>query len=396
MVAAKTWPLYLKRLAKVFLISASGYLFSSFSTPGIPPGDIKNSIQTVVIDAGHGGKDSGAEGKHAMEKDIALSISLKLGKYIEENYKDVKVIYTRKTDVFVPLIERAHIANENQADLFISIHVNANPKTSPYGISSHVLGLHRTNEHFDVARRENSVILLEDDYETTYQGFDPNSLDSYIIFSVMQNTYLKQSIEFASYIQDQVRVRAKRKDRGVIQQGILVLAQTAMPAVLIETGFITNPDEEKYLMSDYGQDIIASAIYRAFKQYKTRIEENSNFVLANQEKEEETGQSVATGESIEDRQTEKPADPGQLIFLVQIASSKNLVPTDPSAFKGYEGVRVFEKGRWYKYAIGEKMNYHEALEECKSVQEDFPGAFVIAVKNNEIISLSDAIMEINQ
>ncbi|MFC2090651.1 N-acetylmuramoyl-L-alanine amidase [Bacteroidota bacterium] len=396
MVAAKYLPLYVKRLPKLFLISFFGYLLSSFTMPDNPPDDIKNSIRTIVIDAGHGGKDSGAVGKRAQEKDIALNIALKLGKYVEDNYEDVNVVYTRKKDVFVPLYERASIANKNEADLFISIHVNANQKISPTGTSSHVLGLHRTNEHFETAVRENSVILLEEDYETTYQGFDPGSLESYIIFSVMQNTYLKQSIEFASYIQDQLRERAKRKDRGVVQQGLLVLAQTSMPAVLIETGFISNPEEEKYLLTEYGQDIIASAIYRAFKQYKTRIEENSNFTVntpaAEPETETETDTLTLTDEAAE--VTQPSID--KLVFLVQIASSKSLVSTEPASFKGYKGVRVFEKGRWYKYTVGENMTYHEALEACKQIQEDFPGAFVIAVKNDEIISMSEAIMEINQ
>jgi N-acetylmuramoyl-L-alanine amidase len=358
-----------------------------------PSREVKHTIETVVIDAGHGGKDSGAVGKKAREKDIALAIALKVGKLIEENVTDVKVIYTRTEDVFVELYERADIANEAEADLFISIHVNASTKSYPMGPSSHVLGLHRTGEHFDVAVRENSVILLEEDYETTYQGFDPTSLESYIIFSVMQNIYLKQSIEFAAYVQDQFRERSMRKDRGVIQQGLLVLARTAMPGVLVETGFISNPEEEKFLMTEYGQDLIASGIYRAFKQYKARIEENSKFSV---EKQPEPIPETQTAPPAPPATLQMENNPDDIYFLVQIASSRNLVPTEPSAFKGYNDVTVIEHGKWYKYAVGRVMSYHEALNKCAVVKEDFPGAFVIAVRNNEIVPLNEAILEINQ
>ncbi len=394
MTASNSLPLYVKRAVGIFLISLISY-FSWNVLASDPPGsDVKHTVETVVIDAGHGGKDSGAVGKRAMEKDLALAIALKVGQLIEENVENVQVIYTRKEDVFVELYERARIANEAEADLFISIHVNANTRTAPFGTSSHVLGLHRTGEHFDVAVRENSVILLEEDYETTYKGFDPTSLESYIIFSVMQNIYLKQSIEFASYVQDQFRERARRKDRGVIQQGLLVLAQTAMPGVLIETGFISNPEEEKFLMTEYGQDLVASGIYRAFKQYKARIEENSKFIA--EQTPESVPEPTSAPVSAPLASAQMKSNPDELFFLVQIASSKNLVTTEPSAFKGYNDVTVIEHGKWYKYAVGRVMTYHDALEKCTSVKEDFPGAFVIAVRNNEIVPLNEAILQINQ
>jgi N-acetylmuramoyl-L-alanine amidase len=390
MTASNSLPLYDKRAVGFFLI----YLISYFTwnvMASDPPGrDVKHTIETVVIDAGHGGRDPGAVGRKAREKDIALAIALKVGKLIEENVEDVKVIYTRKEDVFVELYERADIANKARADLFISIHVNASDESSPLGTSSHVLGLHRTGEHFDVAVRENSVILLEEDYETTYQGFDPTSLESYIIFSVMQNIYLKQSIEFASYVQDQFRDRAMRLDRGVVQQGLLVLARTAMPGVLIETGFISNPEEEKFLMTDYGQDLIASGIYRAFKQYKARIEENSKFTV------EKTVPPLPVTREVAPANVQMKSNPDDIYFLVQIASSRNLVPAEPSAFGGYTDVTVIEQGKWYKYAVGRVMSYHEALDKCTAVKEDFPGAFVIAVRNNQIVPLNEAILEINQ
>ena len=389
MLSANSLPLYVKRAGTAFLISVISYLNIFSQASAQPPDDIQNSIRTVVIDAGHGGKDSGAVGKRAREKDIALSIALKLGKLIEENVKDVKVIYTRKTDEFVELYERANIANKAEADLFISIHVNSSTKSSPYGTSSHVLGLHRTGENFDVAVTENSVILLEDDYETTYQGFDPTSLESYIIFSVMQNIHLKQSIEFASYVQDQFREKSKRNDRGVVQQGLLVLAQTAMPGVLIETGFISNPEEEKFLMTDYGQDLIASAIYRAFKQYKNRIEENSRFTI---EKTPESAQEEIAADNSESV-NEQNAD--KIVFMVQIASSRTLVDTDPSSFNGLTDVKVLEQGKWYKYAVGSNLSYHEALDRCSEIKSKYPDAFVIAVKQNKVIPLNDALLEIN-
>ncbi|MEX0981423.1 MAG: N-acetylmuramoyl-L-alanine amidase [Bacteroidales bacterium] len=401
MIAANLLPLYLKRPGGMFLI----LVFFNLQTQAVaspPPADeIKNTIRTVVIDAGHGGKDPGAIGRIAKEKDIALGVALKLGALIEENVKDVRVLYTRKSDVFVELHERAEIANHAEADLFISIHVNANSNSVPYGTSSHVLGLHRSNENFDVAVRENSVILLEEDYETRYQGFDPTSLESYIIFSVMQNTYLKHSIEFASYVQDQFRDRSKRKDRGVVQQGLLVLAQTSMPGVLIETGFISNPEEEKFLMTEYGQELIASAIYRAFKRYKQRIEENSKFTIDEEVAEQQqkmrtellTGNMPDEGEQ-HDNEDDQYND--EVRFKVQISSSKSMIDPLPSAFKGYKNVSVIQHGKWYKYAIGNNLSYHDALKKCSSVKEDFPGAFVIAVKNNEVVPLNEALIEINR
>ncbi|MEX0988236.1 MAG: N-acetylmuramoyl-L-alanine amidase [Bacteroidales bacterium] len=395
MLTANTLPLYVKRAVTVFLTLLFSYFYTAAQPANNLSGGINNRIRTVVIDAGHGGKDSGALGVISMEKDIALNIALKVGALIEEYLTDVEVIYTRTTDVFVELHERAGIANRAEADLFISIHVNANKNHTPYGTSSHVLGLHRTNEHFDVAVRENSVILLEDDHETRYQGFDPASLESYIIFSVMQNTYLKQSIEFASYIQDQFRERSKRKDRGVVQQGLLVLAQTSMPAVLIETGFISNQEEEKFLVTEQGQDLIASAIFRAFRKYKLRIEKNSNFTLdtaATTLQENHTGEStpqMLSTETIEQ-------DPDNVTFRVQIASSRNLVETDPSAFKGYNNVSVIQSGKWYKYTVGHGLTYHEALDKCSVVKNDFPDAFVIAVRNKELVPLSEALIEINR
>jgi N-acetylmuramoyl-L-alanine amidase len=387
-INAKVMPINVKRIFHTFLVSTFlAFLFS----PGISgkvANDPPKGIRTVVIDAGHGGRDPGAVGKNGKEKDIALAIALKLGKYIEENIPEVKVIYTRKTDVYPKLIERANIANEAEADLFISIHVNASTRSSAFGTMTLVLGQHRAEENFDVAVRENSVILLEEDYETTYENFDPRSAESYIMFSLMQKTYFKQSIEFGDYVQDQFRERAGRKDLGVREQGLLVLAQTAMPGVMVETGFLSNPEEEKYLLTQHGQDIIASAIYRGFREYKEEIDRRSNLTILVADDPEPRDVPVT-------QRTPAPASPERIIFSIQLASSKNKIATDPSSFHGYEQVMVIQDGRWFKYIVGEENSYHKALEKCKVIKSDYPDAFVVASKGGKIVPLSDALEEIN-
>lgn len=232
----------------------------------------KEKITTIVIDAGHGGHDPGCSGRFSKEKNVALDIALKLGRYIEENMPEINVIYTRKTDVFVELYERARIANEANADLFISIHCNANENKSAYGTETITMGLHKSKVNLETAQRENGVILLEDNYEQNYDGFDPNSPEAYIVFSMFQNAFLDRSIDLASKVEQQFRDRVNRKSRGVKQAGLLVLFKTTMPSILVETGFLTNPTEEKFLNSKEGQSYIASAIYRAFKDYKNGIE----------------------------------------------------------------------------------------------------------------------------
>lgn len=229
----------------------------------------------VVIDAGHGGKDPGAVGAISKEKNINLAVALKAGKYISDNLRDVKVVYTRTDDTFPGLAERAEVANRNKADIFISIHSNAISDKRFTGTETYVLGQTMDEANLQVAMKENSVITFEQDYKTKYEGFDPNSAESYIIFSLMQNIYLKQSTEFATMIQNQFRDRVGRKDRGVRQAGFVVLWRTTMPSVLIELGFISNPEEEKYLNSAQGQDYLASAIYRAFRDYKQTIDSRS-------------------------------------------------------------------------------------------------------------------------
>jgi N-acetylmuramoyl-L-alanine amidase len=358
-------------------------------------------LKTIIIDAGHGGKDPGSPGKHTTEKEVALAIALKAGRYIEQQFGDVNVVYTRKTDDFVPLLRRAEIANDNKADLFISIHVNGAENNQVNGTESLVLGLHRAGENFEVAKKENSVILLEDDYNIKYAGFDPNDPESYIIFSLMQNLYFEQSINFAALVQEQFRERIQRKDRGVKQQGLLVLAQTAMPGILIETGFITNPDEEKYLMSEQGQDYIASAIFRAFRDYKSVIESRNSFASASRKEKplSETDSMIEKGKTGDDSLLsvldEKPNAPviSPVEFKVQIAASSKPIAADANVFKGLSGVTEYHVGKIFKYAVGSSPTFQEIIPYSKQIKEHFPDAFVIAVKENKIIPLDQALKE---
>ncbi|MBS1950245.1 MAG: N-acetylmuramoyl-L-alanine amidase [Bacteroidetes bacterium] len=228
-------------------------------------------VATVVIDPGHGGRDPGNMGKKSKEKDIALKISLKFGAYIEKNHPDVKVIYTRKDDRYVDLDERAVLANKVKADLFICIHCNSEGGNSAYGTETFVMGLSKDQRNFEVAKRENSVMLMDENQER-YEGFDPGSPESYILFTLNQSAFQESSLRFAQKIEDQLKKKVGRYSRGVKQAGFWVLWRTAMPSVLVETGFLSNAKEESYLITENGQDMIAAGIYRAFKEYKTEIE----------------------------------------------------------------------------------------------------------------------------
>jgi len=240
------------------------------SSSSLPPREYK--VDVVVIDAGHGGKDHGTHGKILKEKDLALKIALKVGQYIEKNIPDVKVVYTRKDDRYLALDERADIANKAEADLFICIHANANPNVRAFGTETFVMGPAKEGKNFEVSKRENSVILMDENYKERYEGFDPSSPESFILFSLTQSAYQESSLRFAQKVEDQFRSRVGRTSRGVKQDVFWVLWSTAMPSVLIETGFLTNIQEEKFLASENGQDLIASGIYRAFKEYKSEVE----------------------------------------------------------------------------------------------------------------------------
>ena len=234
-----------------------------------------NKIRTIVIDPGHGGKDSGTMGTKRYtqyEKHIALDISLKLGNYIKEAFPKIEIIYTRKTDVFLELRERTELANEKNADLFISVHCDGFTNPNPSGASVFVMGMSKLKANMDVAMRENSVMYLEDNFKEKYDGFDPKSPESYIVFSLMQNTFLDQSISIAEKIEDEFANRAKRKSRGVKQAPFYVISRANMPSILIEAGFLTNPKEEDFLNTELGKDHIASAIFRGFRRYKESVD----------------------------------------------------------------------------------------------------------------------------
>lgn len=333
----------------------------------------------VVIDAGHGGKDSGALGSGSKEKDIVLAIALKTGNYIKQNFPDAKVIYTRDKDVFVDLDKRADIANKNDADLFISIHTNAvrqGVSRSVTGSETYVLGIDKENQNLSVVMKENEVIQFEENYGTKYEGYDPKSPESFIVFSLMQNVYLKQSLEFATLIQNQLRERVGRVDRGVKQGPFLVLWMTTMPSVLIETGFISNPAEEKFLNSSQGQDYIASAIFRAFREFKGNIDRRSSFSIVREE-------TAATSDVSE------PA--GQIMFTVQIASTGELKELIPSNFKGLTDLSVFSQPDRHRYTSGKFKTYQEAVDHRKKITDKYPDSFVIAFRGTSIIPLQQAI-----
>ncbi len=342
-------------------------------------GDSKK-INTIVIDPGHGGKDPGASGLIEHEKNVVLDIALKVGEYIEQNCSDVKIIYTRNKDVFVPLYKRAEIANKSHADLFISIHANASENKNAVGASTFAMGLHKSESNLKVAQRENSAILLEDNYEKRYENFKPNSSESYIIFSLLQNTYLDQSLNFASYIQNKFEKEAKRRNRGVKQAGFLVLWRTSMPSILIETGFISNPEEEKYLISEAGQDWIAKSIFRAFLDYKKYIESMSHFVSESE---------------IPQFENNTISDTNSIIYKVQILSSKKQLKPEDEAFKKLKGVEELKINDTYKYTVGNDTDYNKIESIKEKVTKHFPDAFIIATKNGKRISIHEALKKEN-
>jgi len=351
---------------------------------GILKGQNGSYVETVVIDAGHGGKDPGALGRNSQEKDIALAIALKTGNYIKENVDGVNVLYTRKTDKFVELHERASIANKNDADLFISIHCNANVSSSPRGAETYVMGLHKSKENLEIAKKENAAILLEEDYREQYDGFDPNSDEGYISLSLMQNANLEQSIKIADAIQDQFRERVGMKDRSVRQAGFLVLYHTTMPGVLVETGFLSNPRNERFLMSKKGQAYIASGIYRAFKEYKHQMEKN----LPPKSEKKELADKGNNGEN----SRRPPASGNEIYFSVQIDTSPESKSINNENFRKPGRVSEYIHNGTYKYIVGETTSLPSARDLQKEMRADgYEGAFIVAFDNGKRISVSDAL-----
>ncbi len=374
---------------------------------------------TVVIDAGHGGHDPGALGKSSKEKNINLTVALKLGKLIERNCPDVKVIYTRDKDVFIPLNRRAEIANNAKADLFISVHTNSVAgNNTAKGASTWTLGLAKSDANLEVAKRENSVILYENDYQTRYAGFDPNSSESYIIFELMQDKYMSQSVHLASLVQQQFRDNCNRKDRGVHQAGFLVLKASAMPSILVELGFISTPEEERYLNTDAGTSSLADGIYKAFLAYKreqeARAGESGEMVAPVEAPVGETsaGQedtrssaagtsSKATGKSSKAKSSKaadtKPSSSSAsstgIVFKVQIMASTKQLPANDRQFKGVSGVEYYKEGGYYKYTCGASADYNEASRTLRTVKAKFKDAFLVAFKNGKKMNVNEALNE---
>lgn len=345
--------------------------------------DKVTKFKTVVIDAGHGGKDPGAIGKIAKEKDIVLSIALKVGVYLKENMPGVNVVYTRTEDVFVPLDERAEKANKAKADLFVSIHGNSISNPKIYGAETFVLGLHRSEENLEVAKKENSVIILEEDYSTKYEGFDLTQPESYIIFELMQNVYLDQSILAASLVQNQFESRVGRHNRGVKQAGFLVLRKTSMPGILVEVGFLSNAKEERYLMSEDGQAYIASGIFRAIRDYRDRFEARTNLSV---NKDVLNMVDNATNPLKPSAFEEEKMD--EVEFRIQIASSSQKVSDKYGVLALFDDIWVYEENNMYKYTTAISNSYQEISEILKKVRMDVADCFIVAFKDGERIPVS--------
>ena len=309
---------------------------------------------TVVLDAGHGGKDPGAVGSFSKEKDLNLALVLKMGELINERYPDVNVVYTRATDVFIPLQTRADIANKNNADLFISIHTNASEAKASKGVETFILGTERMEANLDVAMRENAVMKLEADYKTTYQGFDPNSVDSYIMFELMQNSHMEQSLLFAEQVQKRFVGHLNRADRGVQQASFWVLLKTACPSILFEMGFISNPEEERFLNQDASIAQMANALVNAFGAYTHRQAiRKENLAIDTTEVVVETPNQTNETQSRENRNEVKPLENAPqkqpvTYYALQICASRILLNTDDPKLKGLP-CEYRKVGDWYKY-----------------------------------------------
>ncbi len=387
---------------------------------------------TLVIDAGHGGHDAGARGAISMEKNINLSVALQFGRYVEKYMPEVRVIYTRKTDKFVSLIERANIANRANADLFISVHTNALPAGKiARGFETYTLGMHRAKDNLDVAMRENSVISMEKDYKQTYQGFDPKSSESYIIFEFIQGKNMERSVELARMIQRKVCDNANRPDKGVHQAGFLVLRETSMPSCLIELGFITTPDEERILNNSDRVNEIAKSIYDGFAQYRNKYdkrvtvpyrplqsgdveelkEEESQHQVEPQRKNEAQKKVEVLKKTEALKRTEpqkkaevqkrvvaqkKPEPKDAPVFKLQIFVSDRILRKGDAHFKGETDYESFREGNLVKYTMGASSNYNEIYRLRKSLQEKFPEAFIIAFKNGQKYDVNQAIREFKQ
>ena len=372
-----------------------------------------NKRFTLVIDPGHGGHDAGARGAMSKEKDVNLTVALRFGKYVEQNMPEVRVIYTRTQDKFVPLHERANIANRANADLFISVHTNALPAGKvARGFETYTLGMHRAKDNLDVAMRENSVISMEKGFEQVYEGFDPKSSESYIIFEFIQGKNMERSVDLARMIQRSVCEGAGRPNKGVHQAGFLVLRETSMPGCLIELGFITTPDEEQLLNDKNKVDDIAKGIYEAFSNYKNKYDRSVSVPYRASERKVSAVPTI-----VPDSYKEKETAPAKLIpamkiepvakkmeaakedapvFKLQIFVGDRMLRKGDAHFKGETEFDSFKEGNLVKYTIGSSTNYNEIYRLRKDKLDKFPEAFIIAFKNGEKYDVNQAIREFRQ
>ncbi len=379
------------------------------------------SAFTVVIDAGHGGKDPGALGARVQEKTLNLDVSKRLAKLIQANHSDVKVVMTRDIDKYLTLQERADIVNKNHADLFICIHTNAAENRKTCGAETFVLGINKLESNLDVAMRENAVMTLEDDYQTKYQGFDPNSVESYIMFEFMQDQYIDKSLQFASLVQNEFTGTLKRSDRGVRQAAFWVLHKSACPSVLVEMGFISNAAEEKYLASEVGREAIAKAIYTAFDNYKKALNKKLGVVtqavpekpVVDTPKEEPWTKPALTSkekpwtkeESTPKAETKKPKKESTKApskqqtnvkkvvpeFRIQIFTARKPLKAGDPTFKGLRGCKYTKDGEWYKYTYGSETDYKKIEALKKQISAKFKDCFVVAFLGDEQIYVKDAL-----
>ena len=332
---------------------------------------------TVVLDAGHGGKDPGAVGRFSQEKDLNLKLALKVGEQITERYPDVKVVYTRSTDVFIPLQTRADIANKNNADLFLSIHTNSAESKTASGVETFILGTEKMEKNLDVAMRENAVMKLEADYKTTYQGFDPNSIDSYIMFELMQNSYMDQSLQFATQVQKRFVDHLNRDDRGVRQAAFWVLLKTACPSVLFEMGFISNPDEERFLNQDASIAQMANAIVNAFGAYThkqaVRKEVTEEGLKVQEDSVAPTANANAKADTVAPTAN---ANAKATYYAVQICASKTPLSPNDERLKG-QACDTIHAGAWIKYYTAVSTDRAKTAEALPELKKLFPDCWII-------------------
>ena len=401
-----------KQIGVVLLLVAFTAIFYAF-VPIAPP----TKTFVLVLDAGHGGKDPGNLGTGRLkktEKDVTLDVVLAVGQMIESKYPEVKVVYTRNGDTFPTLKERVNVANHNKADLFISVHCNANANTSAYGSESFVMGLHKTEESLATAMKENASIFLEDNQGKDYDGFDPNNPDTYIALSLRENVFLEQSADLAKHVQDFFKTQLGRKDRGVKQAGYYVISFTNMPSILIELGFLTNPTEEDYLQSASGKSALSKGIFTAFDKYFKGMKKGQSAKEVAQEQEEieigkenekendngsivpeqRNGSESTQSEEIDGVMWRQGPDEG-IWFKVQIHTSPQLLKESAKDFKGLKRVEHYIYSGQYKYVVGKTQSFNEAKAGMKAMQsKGFSDAFIVAFENGKRIDLKEALKKV--